>query len=110
MKKDWQVSIQRQVGRIDLALYIYRDLGNGKFEQVIGNDTIVTLNEGAAFEPTLTLYADMLPVLMKELSQFGVKIPEQSFIEGKLYATEEHLKDMRKLVFEPVVTNVHVKE
>lgn len=96
----WEISIQRLPGRTTLALYIFRRGHNGKTEVVQGNDTIVTFDEGQDFEPTITLFPEMLSVLMKELSEYGVRLPEQSFIEGKLYATDKHLEDMRRLVFE----------
>ena len=39
--------------------------------------------------------------------RIGVKKPYEGFVSGKLEATEKHLDDMRKLVFEPAqVVNI----
>lgn len=65
----------------------------------MGNDTLKVINDGELYEPTLNLFPEMLPTLMKALAEHGVRVSEQSFIEGNLEATKEHLSDMRKLVF-----------
>lgn len=51
--------------------------------------------------PTMRLGKVVLQKLFTALQKSGMKPVEQSFVEGKLAATEEHLKDMRALVFEP---------
>ena len=37
-------------------------------------------------------------LLVEALDTRGIKAPAQSFVEGKLQATENHLEDMRKLM------------
>ena len=64
-----------------------------------GSDRIVTFTKGEVQSPTLVLQQEMLPALMKALSDYGVKRPDESFVEGKLSATEKHLEDMRSLIF-----------
>lgn len=39
-----------------------------------------------------------LPLLANALNEAGVKMPEKSYLEGKLEATEKHLNDLRHLV------------
>lgn len=53
----------------------------------------------------MELQNEWLGPLVKALTDAGVRPPEQSFTEGKLVATEKHLEDMRRLVFEapPIV-------
>lgn len=64
----------------------------------------VELKEDVSTEPTIDIpyrYADgFLQALLVAIKDQGIKLPEQSFTEGKLQATEKHLEDMRTLVFE----------
>lgn len=43
---------------------------------------------------------DQLQALANALSKRGIKTNADSIAEGKLLATEKHLEDMRKIVFE----------
>lgn len=47
--------------------------------------------------PTIRLNDEGVEMLAHSLKQLGVKDKEQSFIEGKLEATEKHLEDMRTI-------------
>lgn len=62
------------------------------------------IKPGTEVKPTLFLNwnngQEFLQALSKALSEAHVQPPEQPFIAGKLAATETHLEDMRKLVFE----------
>ncbi len=41
---------------------------------------------------------EFLKAIAEGLARLNVKAPEQSFIEGKLEATERHMKDLRMLL------------
>jgi hypothetical protein len=38
--------------------------------------------------------------LLQALTDRGISLPDKNFAQGKLEATERHLEDMRRLVFE----------
>lgn len=60
--------------------------------------------EGEAMEsPSMQLTEGMMQALFEALQESGMKPKDQSYIEGKLEATQEHLKDMREIVFEKPV-------
>lgn len=99
---DWKVRIDSPISRFGIDIWIYRRLTNGKTEILQGgNEPSTTIIEyGAAdssLAPTLRLDGGVDKELLQALVKYGVKLPEQSFLEGKLEATEKHLADMRKL-------------
>lgn len=51
-------------------------------------------------KPTLRLDDDMFMALVDAIHNNGYKPREGKYTEGKLEATEKHLDDMRKIVFE----------
>jgi hypothetical protein len=51
-----------------------------------------------------------LEAILNALLERGVKPKEQSRVEGVLEATKAHLEDMRRLVFEPVITETRIQE
>ena len=56
--------------------------------------------ENVAFEPFMELAPAAAQELMDDLWQCGVRPSEGSGSAGALAATERHLKDMQRLVFE----------
>jgi hypothetical protein len=52
-------------------------------------------------EPTILIpdSEELLEAFAIALDKANVKLPEESYIAGKLGATEKHLEDMRNLVF-----------
>lgn len=69
-----------------------------------------SIPEGAAIEHSMTITRGMMQALFTAIQGQGVKPIEQSFVEGKLSATEKHLEDMRSLVFEkPEIINQEKK-
>ena len=97
----WKATVQFIPGRLATALFVYRRLPDGRTEVVHG-DTVETPEVEATMKPTLELMPDMAQAILVALSESGVKLPEASFTEGKLEATEKHLEDMRNLVFKDV--------
>lgn len=53
-------------------------------------------------EPFLRLPPGILDAIVDAALKEGIKPKESSFTEGKLEATEKHLKDLQKLVFRRV--------
>ena len=101
---DWEVSLEYMIDSFTYRLYIYRKLGGRKAEfitkggaEIVTADLTSALTEDRHFaefddEGTLSLMA-------QALDKRDIKPPKQSYVEGKLEATENHLKDMRKIVF-----------
>ena len=52
-------------------------------------------------EPTLSIPTEDAQTLMDDLWQAGLRPTEGTGSAGSLAATERHLKDMRRLVFDP---------
>jgi hypothetical protein len=61
--------------------------------------TMKTIVEGEAVKPTFELKMNEAQTLMDDLWNCGLRPTEGSGSAGALRATQEHLKDMRKLVF-----------
>ena len=93
---EWKVKIIDSGYKEEKDVFIFRRLGEGKME-VLGNERIE--DYGAIKKPTLQLNSEQLQKFAEALNEIGVK-PQDGFLEGKLEATEKHLEDMRKLVFE----------
>lgn len=102
----WKVRLRQPEERLGVDVLIYRYVSSGM--QVInftekGIGIITTIERGCVIEaPTMRLDYDakeILNALMVAGDEFGVKRPEQSYVEGELTATKQHLADMRTLVF-----------
>jgi hypothetical protein len=48
----------------------------------------------------LELESNFSKQLLQALVDRGIQLPDKNFAQGKLEATEKHLDDMRKLVFD----------
>ena len=96
--ENWIVRIREQGYSVNKEVFIFRRFG-GKVEVVHGNGTMTTYDEGEAIEniPTIILTPGMLQSLADALAENGIK-PQEGFLEGKLEATVNHLKDMRTLL------------
>lgn len=80
------------------------------FRRGFNNETIVyTPKEGGIVEekaykigdniqPSLTIEDFLLPLLMQAFEKKGIKVPEKSFLEGKLEAQEQYIGDLRHLL------------
>ena len=68
------------------------------------NLEFVEIEEGKAIEPTLRLNRFLAPkflkALVEALDKEGVKTENDYKLQGILEATQKHLEDMRRLVFE----------
>lgn len=49
--------------------------------------------------PALSIPKELAGQLVKALMENGVTLPEASYTEGQLSATERHLEDLQKIVF-----------
>ena len=99
--ENWKVKISERFGYIGLSIFIYREIGDEKTEVMKGGDLVKTYERGEAIEPTIYIpNREILSELQAELTRYGIKSPEKSFIEGENSAMKEHLGDMRRLVFE----------
>jgi hypothetical protein len=96
-----EVYIGHRPGMIDYDLLILKrpDPHSYTTELLQSNGEWVNLGPGQSYEkPTLSLTPFMLQEIVNKAAELKIK-PEQSFLEGKNQAMEEHLKDMRALVF-----------
>lgn len=96
MRDDWIVKIIDPGYRTTRDVFIYRTGPIGKIE-LLRSDTIETIDEGTAPEPSMRLSPEALQAFADALDKMGIT-PKQGFVEGKLQATESHLSDMRQLL------------
>lgn len=102
MHENWKIDIQNRVNQFITDIYIYRRAGE-QIETIEGNE-YRQYSRGCIFPPSFSISSDLVPLLAEAIAKSGVKLPDESFVKGKLEATEKHLSDMRKIVFEPIVT------
>ena len=96
---EWKIAIYRPAGLIGYDVTIYRSIGSGEMEVLVGSD-MVRFKEGETIPPSLRFQnPQMLKELVRAIGEMGIREDHQSFSEGKLEATEKHLEDMRTLVF-----------
>lgn len=105
--ENWEVDIRTDFLRADDLLYITR-YSNGRREFLThGGREVKTLQEGELASDDELCFAriprGVLRSVVTAATDAGVKPEKQSFIEGKLDASLNHLEDMRKLVFKETV-------
>ncbi len=106
---EWIVKIYENPHSGKFEFYIF---GNRAYGDVINQavdlktEEFQILKEGVERVPTMKMTQSMMQSLFEALHDYGLKPVEQSFLEGKLGATEKHLEDMRKIVFEPAIINI----
>lgn len=95
---DWEVKIVDVGYKIGLDIFLFFKDFNGI--HLLHGDVVELLpKDGTAAKPTLSLSPSALQAFADALDKMGIK-PQKGFIEGKLAATEKHLEDMRRLVFD----------
>ena len=100
---DWKIKITQRVAQNLVDIFIYKDSFNdGKIMLWTSkeNDTfqITEFDKYSHIIPSFSMPESLLPFLLKELREMNIKDPEESYLKGKLEATENHLKDVRKLL------------
>lgn len=94
---NWTIRIIDKGYKFTRDVYIFRRVPGGT-EFLTGDNTLKTFKEGEAVDkPTLELEPEQLQALADELAKVGYA-PQKGFLQGKLEATEKHLKDMRTLL------------
>lgn len=114
---DFQVKLWTSWTNGGAGIFVFRQNGLNKTDFLIiesienGNAQlkIVTEEDGRTGHPFISFglsfmieNGNILGKLQQALSEYGIKAPDKSFVEGKLEATENHLKDLQKLIFESV--------
>lgn len=102
MRDDWKVFVEYRPGVMSTFIYVSRARGDNKVEFLTkGGDEAVVVDRTSAFKDEVYFARfedDFIGSLIVEaLDKRGIKAPSQSFIAGKLEATENHLQDLRKL-------------
>ena len=93
--ENWNIKIIDVGYKLEKDIYIFRKLPNGNVE-ILGNGECGVSGE-LPEKPTISLTDEMMQKFADVLADNGYK-PKEGFIDGKLQATEKHLKDMRKLL------------
>lgn len=116
--ENWEVNIRDRAFAFETEIFIYRNIPEGRVELLRfdkkGNMATEVVERYASasriIPPTFLIPTSALQALFEALQRNGMKPTDQSFVEGKLKATEDHLKDMRELVFNPDIFYGHDKE
>jgi len=98
MYSDYKVKIQEDRMTLNYLVWIFVERGGGKIDVFYPSNKIKTFKMGEDALPSLKLPEGVLKPFLKALLELNIKLPEESFIEGKLKATEYHLEDLRKLL------------
>lgn len=119
-KEDWKVKIlDMENGYMDSQIFIYQMTGRiVAYLQIEENKLVVKTQEYKAGESDQiksfmtcdrVLAMGIAKGFLAYANEQGFKNGDETFVKGKLEATERHLEDMRKIVFEPVITGTEIK-
>lgn len=110
--ENWEARVVFRPDMMANAIYMTRSTGDGR--EYLGRDGKRTLHKRAAVpkdDPYLALLdEEQIAALGIAINKSGYQAPNEHLIEGKLVATERHLEDMRRLVFDPTVVEDRVVE
>ena len=101
MKREIHVAVGNRMPYVDLPVYFVRRV-NGKLflaKPVKLEYEEMDEQQQSNMEPTLRLHPDVAQDLVQAFNDVHIRPDKESITEGKLVATEKHLEDMRKLVF-----------
>lgn len=116
-----EIGIRRTPQTLQTDLFIYERNDDRSITNFSVNErgemiaTRIEMNQGEVntMKPFATMtewvMREMLKAFAKHLQDEGFKDAKDSESIGELKATKTHLEDMRRLVFEPTITNVEVK-
>lgn len=108
---DWTIRLREIPGRFDLELWIFRRANGGSGTEVYYGDTTEVFPSGVDVRrPSMVLSPFLLQALMGALSEKGITPDTDSFVKGKLEATEGHLQDLRHLLKLPIEYVINTRE
>jgi len=103
----YDIEVQERYWNWSVAVYLINRGGEGVFmgKIVKGRLTWEKIKEGGEYpdEPTLLFNRDVWEVMKQSLTKNHER--DKHTVEAELGATKYHLEDMRRLVFEPTITN-----
>jgi len=99
----YKVYVKENFARGNYDIFVVKETPTGRFiiREKNGIEVEEKIEENAQsyqVRPNVSLNREMLQSLLVEITNIGVKLPEQSNVEGKYQAQSEHLKDLRKLL------------
>lgn len=99
----YKVYVKENFARGNYDIFVVKETPVGRFIVREENNVVTEekIEEGAQshqVRPNMSLNKEMLQSLLIEITNIGIKLPEQSNVEGKYQAQSEHLKDLRKLL------------
>jgi len=95
---NWKVKIKADDMTLNYSVWIWQEINSGKIEVLYLPDEVKTFERGVDVLPSFKLPEGVLQPFLKALSELNIKLPEESFVKGKLKATEYHLEDLRKML------------
>lgn len=103
MGGEWRCFVEYRPGVMGTFLYVMQRLDTTHTRFLTkGGDEVLTVEDSAPTkkEVYFARFEDdyIGQLIVQALDKHGIKAPAQSFVEGKLEATEKHLEDMRSIV------------
>jgi hypothetical protein len=100
-----KVAIRRRPESFLSEIYLYSRRGNDTVFLTISSPSTVTehiVTEAGQAIPAFVipenLVRDLIQGFMSEGQDLGIKLPDESFAQGKLEAQSHHLQDLRKIL------------
>jgi hypothetical protein len=99
---NWKIQIHENPASFLLDIFLF-DRGEGPGSKVLVLQANGEVKEhdpqsGVMAEPTFKADREALAELARAINNFGIALPDQSFVAGELKATKEHLVDLRTLL------------
>lgn len=98
MDTNWKVKIIDKGYTTIYDIFIYcKGFGNKINLVQKGGEILESFEDGVVQDPSVRLDREQLQAFANALNEMGIN-PQKEYVQGKLEATENHLKDMRKLL------------
>ncbi len=99
----YKVYVRENFARGNYDIFVVKETPAGRFiiREENGKEVEEKIEESVhsyQLRPNVSLNKEMLQSLLVEITNIGIKLPEQSNVEGRYQAQSEHLKDLRKLL------------
>lgn len=97
MYGEWIVDVRHEPAKYGRSIWIYRRDMNGKTILLKSDGTEQEVKYDDSVPPTMYLDENVFQKLIEAIGP-SYKAPEKPYLEGKVEAQSEHLKDLRKLL------------
>lgn len=104
MKIEYKIYLKENFARGNYDLFLVKETPQGRYLVRI-NDKNEEIEEkmedyvmSNSFRPSLSLQRELLSQLLEQITNLGIKLPDESKTQGQLEAQTKHLQDLRQLL------------